>query len=165
MEGDVSFHLLHHLVYMFVEDGYRTESLDVSESLLAILRSPSPFGIYRPKRDMREQDDRCASGLRTQVVFEPFQLARTQLAQLCLSKTPCRVKWLRKRACEGRILPKRFARNEQIQDSTRQSVAIGSLKSEETPGAAHLFRANNHRPAIFRLRAARNGDGDRPLAG
>ena len=38
-------------------------------------------------------------------------------------------------------------------------------QERETPVAAQLFRANSHRPAVFRLRAARNGDGGRPLAG
>jgi hypothetical protein len=37
--------------------------------------------------------------------------------------------------------------------------------SEETPLLAHLFCADKHCPQRFRLRAARNGDGGRPLVG
>jgi hypothetical protein len=44
-------------------------------------------------------------------------------------------------------------------------VAIGGLKLEETPVAAHFFRGQSRPSTVFRLRAGRSGDGDRPLAG
>ena len=52
-----------------------------------------------------------------------------------------------------------------LQDSVAPTVAIGGLKREGTPVAAHFFRGKSRPPTVFRLRAGRSGDGDRPLAG
>src|SRR4029077_163970 len=60
VETDVSFHLLHDLMNMPVQHGYRTEAFQICESLCAVLRSPAPFRVDRPERNVGEHNDRRA---------------------------------------------------------------------------------------------------------
>src|SRR5215469_15682387 len=54
MECDSPFDLLHHLVNTAVEHGDGPEPLQQIQGLLAVSGSPSPFGIRRPQRNVRE---------------------------------------------------------------------------------------------------------------
>ena len=54
MESDVPFHLLHRLVDVPVENGYRTESLQIGERLLAIVGAPAPLRIHGPQGNVRK---------------------------------------------------------------------------------------------------------------
>ena len=74
MEGDVALNLLHHLVNVPIEHGDRAEALEDCESLCTILGPPAPFGVNGPERNVREDDDRCASAKVGNVLGEPFQL-------------------------------------------------------------------------------------------
>ena len=81
MESDVAFNFLKHLVDVTVQNCHRTEALQISESTFAVASSPAPFGIHRPKRDMREHYYRRFRTKTFQVILEPLQLVVTQLPQ------------------------------------------------------------------------------------
>src|SRR6266702_684192 len=81
MKGNVAFHLLNNLMDVAIEDRYRTKALEIPQSLLAVLGSPTPFRINRPKRDMGKKDDRCAGGAAFQILFQPLQLLLSQNTQ------------------------------------------------------------------------------------
>ena len=70
VEHDVPFGLLHDLVDVSVEHRHRSESLEITESLFAILSSPAPFGINRPQRNVCEYHlwiPKTPSGLKMRV--------------------------------------------------------------------------------------------------
>ena len=48
MEGHRSFHLLHDLMNVSVEDRYRSEALEQRKDLRTIVGTPTPVGIDRP---------------------------------------------------------------------------------------------------------------------
>src|SRR6266481_9265281 len=81
MERDVAFHLLNDLVDMTIEDAHGTKTLEVSQSLLAVVGPPTPLGINRPKRDMGKKDDGRAVGAALQIIFQPFQLVVSENAK------------------------------------------------------------------------------------
>ena len=81
MEGDVALDLLHHLVNVPVEHGDRAEAFEDRESLRAIFGAPAPFGVNGPQRNVREDDNRRAVGDVGDVLAEPFQLLRADLAE------------------------------------------------------------------------------------
>src|SRR5271169_3962869 len=74
VERDVAFHLLHDLMDMPIQDGNRAEALQVSEGLLAVVGAPTPFGINRPERDVREHDHRRAAFQVPYIILEPLEL-------------------------------------------------------------------------------------------
>ena len=80
MKSDVPLDLLHYLVNMAVEHSDRTETLQMRERLLAVLRSPAPVGIDTPKRNVCENHYRSACGDSTQVVLQPGDLLLAKLA-------------------------------------------------------------------------------------
>src|ERR1700739_3802093 len=56
----VPLHLLHGLVDVTVENGYRTKSLQIGERLLAIVGAPAPLRIHGPQRNgCKTHDRRC----------------------------------------------------------------------------------------------------------
>src|SRR5205807_6397344 len=73
--------LSHHLVNVAVEYRHAAESLEVGESLRAILGAPSPLGIHRPEWNVREDHHRPARGLALQIGFQPCELIRAKTAQ------------------------------------------------------------------------------------
>ena len=81
MEGNVALDLLHHLVNVPVQHGDRAEALQDRESLSAVLGAPAPFGVNGPQRNVREDDYRRAGGEMGDVLCEPFQLLRADLAE------------------------------------------------------------------------------------
>jgi len=81
VEHDVPFGLLHYLVDVSVENRHRSKALKVTESLRAIFGSPAPFGINRPKRNVRENDYRPARGLGLEVRFQPLELVSAELTE------------------------------------------------------------------------------------
>src|SRR5471030_1868243 len=78
VERDIAFHLLHHLVDVPVQHCDRSEPLEVTERLCAVLGPPAPVRINRPQRDMREDDHRTAGGLALEVRFQPLDLFAAQ---------------------------------------------------------------------------------------
>src|SRR5208282_3835925 len=81
VEGDVAFHLLHDLMDMAVEDGHRTEALEVFQDAAAIFRAPAPIRINAPERDVGEDHDGCRSRTALDVGFEPFELLVAEVAE------------------------------------------------------------------------------------
>ena len=81
MERDVPFDLLHHLMNVAVQNGHRAEALQVAERLRTVLRTPAPFRIYGPQRNMRKHDHRAAGRLSLEVGFQPLQLVGPQFAK------------------------------------------------------------------------------------
>src|SRR5262249_6001052 len=79
VERDITFHLLHYLMDVAVEDGHRTKFLEVEERLGAVLRAPAPILIDRPERDMSQDNDRGRGGAIFEVVLEPFELFVTKI--------------------------------------------------------------------------------------
>src|ERR1700739_1190191 len=77
----VPLHLLHGLVDVTVENGYRTKSLQIGERLLAIVGAPAPLRIHGPQRNVCKQDDRCAALQPGNILFEPFELLVPQRAK------------------------------------------------------------------------------------
>src|SRR5438094_113901 len=69
-----TFDLLQRLVNVPIQHGYRTEFLQVSQCLSAVLGTPAPFRIHGPQRNVSEHDDRCAGFQVLHVVFQPFEL-------------------------------------------------------------------------------------------
>src|SRR5262249_61475807 len=57
VEGHIAFNLLHDLMDMAVEHSHRAKALQHVERPL-VVGAPSPIGIDRPERDVREHDDR-----------------------------------------------------------------------------------------------------------
>src|SRR5579862_5290963 len=81
MKGDVPLHLLHGLMDVAVENGYRTKSLQIGEGLLAIVCAPAPLRIDRPQRYMRKQDDRRAALQPGDILLEPGELVVAQRSE------------------------------------------------------------------------------------
>src|SRR3984893_7087229 len=81
VEGDVALALLHHLVDMAVEHGHRAETLEVIQRAGAVLGAPAPFRVDRPQRNMREHHDRRGFRTALEVVLQPFELLRAEIAE------------------------------------------------------------------------------------
>ena len=81
MKGDVSFHLLHGLVDVAVQNGYGTESLQIRKGLLAIVGTPAPLWIHGPQGNVREHDNRGAALELGNVLLEPGKLLGSEVAQ------------------------------------------------------------------------------------
>src|SRR6266850_1157330 len=64
-----------------VQDRHRTETLQISQSLFAITRSPAPLRINRPERDMRKHDNRRARSEIFHVRLKPLELLVSELPQ------------------------------------------------------------------------------------
>src|ERR1700730_10917089 len=60
VECDVAFHLLHYLVDVAIENGYRAEAFEMAERLRTVRGGPTPFGVDRPEWDMRKDDNGTA---------------------------------------------------------------------------------------------------------
>src|SRR5262249_31793211 len=73
-ERDLALDLLHHLVNVAIQDRDGAEALQDRESLGAVLRSPAPFGVDRPQRNVREDNNRSAGADPGDIFAEPFQL-------------------------------------------------------------------------------------------
>src|SRR6266478_6854015 len=81
VECDVALDLLHDLVDVTVEHRDRAEALEVIERARRIFGAPAPYWIYRPQRNVREDDDRGRGGAAFEVVLEPFELHVAEIAQ------------------------------------------------------------------------------------
>src|SRR5665213_4119836 len=81
MERDVAFHLLHDWMDVPVQHGDRTETLQIPESLLAVVGAPSPVGINRPERNMCEHDDRRTAFQVPYIILQPLELVRAERAK------------------------------------------------------------------------------------
>src|SRR5437016_12525276 len=64
-----------------VKDSHRAEALQISQSAFAVARSPAPFRINRPERDVREDDNRRARSETLHVGLEPLELVVSELSQ------------------------------------------------------------------------------------
>src|SRR5882724_3230393 len=78
MEGNLPFDLLHDLMNMSVQHRDGTETLDVRQSLFAVVSSPSPLGIDSPQRNVRKEHNRSAGRAAFEIVLKPFQLFVTE---------------------------------------------------------------------------------------
>ncbi len=78
MERDIAFHLLHCLMDVAVEHGHRAESLEVAQSLRAVIRPPAPRGVHTPERNVREHHDRRAAREMLDVALDPVELLGSQ---------------------------------------------------------------------------------------
>ncbi len=76
----IPFHLLHRLMNVSIQHRDRTEPLQIRERLRTILRPPAPLRVHHPQRNMREDHNRRRRGKRRQIVLQPAQLLRPQLA-------------------------------------------------------------------------------------
>ena len=74
VKRDVAFDLLHHLMDVTVQDRHGTKPLQIRQRAFAVVRPPSPLGIHRPERDVREDDDGRAALESLDVLLEPFEL-------------------------------------------------------------------------------------------
>src|SRR5271169_713547 len=81
MKRNVSLYLLHGLMNVPVENGHGAKLLQVRESLRTVLSAPSPFRIYGPERNMREDDNRRAGLQMLYIFFQPLELLLPQRAQ------------------------------------------------------------------------------------
>src|SRR5271169_4058089 len=59
---------------MAVQHRYRTEALDVRQSLFTVVGSPTPIGIDGPQRNMCKEHNRSAGRAALEIVLQPFQL-------------------------------------------------------------------------------------------
>src|SRR3954463_6627292 len=85
MEGHGSFHLLHNLMNVAVEDGDGPEALEQVEGLSTILGGPTPFRVCGPQRNVSENHNRSAGPQLGHIVLEPRHLLgsnRTQAFEL-----------------------------------------------------------------------------------
>lgn len=74
VERDVALDLLHGLVNVSIQNRDRAESLQIRESLFAVVCAPAPLRINRPERDVRKYDDGSAALQFGNVFLEPFEL-------------------------------------------------------------------------------------------
>ena len=74
MEGHVALDFLQRLVDVAVQHRDRAEALEQRERLVRIVRAPAPFGINRPQRNVRVEDDRGFAGEWRHVLGQPVQL-------------------------------------------------------------------------------------------
>src|SRR5579863_3532121 len=81
VKRNASFNFLHGLMNVPVQYGYRPKSFQVRQRLRAVVGSPSPFGIDRPERNVREHNNRRAALERGHVVLEPRHLISAQGTQ------------------------------------------------------------------------------------
>jgi hypothetical protein len=81
MKSDVSFHLLHGLVDVSVQDCYGAKSLQVGERLFAVVGAPAPLGIDGPEGDVRENNNGRAAFETGDVFLKPFELLGAEIAQ------------------------------------------------------------------------------------
>src|SRR3984893_14157094 len=81
VECDVAFDLLHDLVNVAVEHRHRAEAFEVVERARRVFRAPSPGGIDRPQRNVREDDDRGRCRAALEVALQPFELLVAEIAQ------------------------------------------------------------------------------------
>ena len=81
MERDVAFDLLHELVDVAVENGHRSEALEIAERDGSIVRAPSPIRIDRPQGDVGEDDDRRRGAQALDVVLQPLELIGSEKAE------------------------------------------------------------------------------------
>src|SRR6266550_5123787 len=78
MEGNLPLDLLHDLMNMSVQHRHGTETLDVRQSLFAVVSSPSPLGIDSPQRNVRKEHNRSAGRAAFEIVLKPLQLFVTE---------------------------------------------------------------------------------------
>src|SRR4029077_6846704 len=78
MERNLTFDLLHDLVNMAVQHGHGTETLDVRQSLFAVVGSPAPIRIGGPQWNMFKEHDRSAGRAALEIGLKPLQLVVTE---------------------------------------------------------------------------------------
>src|SRR5205823_928388 len=81
MEGHVAFDFLHGLMNVAIQDRDRSKLLQIRKRLPTILRAPSPILIYRPERNVGENDNRGAVRKMLDVFFHPLELLGPQRSQ------------------------------------------------------------------------------------
>src|ERR1700733_13875105 len=64
-----------------VEDRHRAEALEGGQRLGAVVRAPAPIRINCPQRYVGEDHNRGRSRAAFDVVFEPFELLLTEIAE------------------------------------------------------------------------------------
>src|SRR5262249_13746842 len=80
VKGDVALDLLHDLVDVAVEHGYRAEALEIVERARRVFGTPAPGRIDRPQRNVREDDDRGRCRAALEVALQPFELLVAAIA-------------------------------------------------------------------------------------
>src|ERR1700731_5099452 len=63
---------------MAVQHSYRTETLDIRQSLFTVVGSPSPIGVDGPQRNVREEHNRSAGRAALEIGLKPLQLFVTE---------------------------------------------------------------------------------------
>src|SRR6202047_3907781 len=81
VERNIAFDLLHDLVYVPVQNRHGPKSLQVRKRLLAVVGAPTPLGINRPERDVREDNDRRAALQSSDIFLNPFELLRAEISK------------------------------------------------------------------------------------
>ena len=81
MEGDVALDLLHDLVDVTVEHGYRAEALEIGQCARAVLGPPTPFGINRPQWNMGKYHNRGRRRPALEIALKPFELLVAKVAE------------------------------------------------------------------------------------
>src|SRR5438552_12760479 len=81
MEGHISFDLLHGLVNVPVQHRDGSKSLQIRESLRAVVGAPSPLRINCPERDMSKDNNRSAGFEVSDIIFKPLKLVVPQRPQ------------------------------------------------------------------------------------
>lgn len=74
MNRDVALHFLQDLVNVPVQHRNRTEALEVSKRLRAVIGTPAPLGINRPQRNVYKNKDGSAALQMLHVTFDPVKL-------------------------------------------------------------------------------------------
>ena len=68
-------------MYMAIQHTHRSEALQVSKCLRAVVSAPAPFRVNGPQRNMREDNHRRAAGKALDVFLQPCQLFLAQLSK------------------------------------------------------------------------------------
>src|SRR6202167_6852407 len=63
---------------MTVQHRHRAETLDVRQSLLAVIGSPAPVGINGPQRNVCKKDNRSTGRAPVEIVLKPLELVVTE---------------------------------------------------------------------------------------
>jgi len=64
-----------------IENGHGAEAFQVIKGPSAVLRSPTPFRVHGPQRDVGEDHDRCGRCKAFDVVLKPFELLISEIAK------------------------------------------------------------------------------------
>ena len=80
VKGDAPFDFVRDLVNVAVEHGHRSEPCEQLQRFAGVVGAPAPLRVDRPKRNVRENDDRLRGRAAGEIVLQPCELRRAKIA-------------------------------------------------------------------------------------